>query len=397
MSSFPAIATLVFASIAATAHGSEQSGPQLDHAKQAPLPFAIQVHGNFKHMKHTGDYRPKVRLNDVVSAKGDYALGALSGMRGEITVIDGKPFVSVGSHASSRMLQGDAAQEQAALLVAAKARQWKEVSIPNDLSQSQFEAFVIETARKEGFDMAQPFPFMLSGELADYALHVVAAAPPTAGGHAHGGHAAQFSASGKSIKGRLLGFYSGPALSGVISHPNELFHVHIVDADQTLSAHVDAYGVRKLATLLLPVADANQRQQEVAARGALVMPFALDATTHVFSKTAQGGNMRVVAKSASDAEQIRLIRSHLRDIETHFARGDFSRPAAIHGETMPGLAELKRAKPGELAVRYVELPDGAELQFSSTQAPIFGAVHRWFDAQLADHGKDAKAGHAHQH
>ena len=44
-----------------------------------------------------------------------------------------------------------------------------------------------------------------------------------------------------------------------------------------------------------------QRQAEVAKLGADVMPFSLQATIHIFIKTAQGGTQRVVAKRATDA------------------------------------------------------------------------------------------------
>ena len=48
----------------------------------------------------------------------------------------------------------------------------------------------------------------------------------------------------------------------------------------------------------------GQRQADVARRGEQVMPFNLAATTHVFSKTDQGGVQQVVVKDASDAEQV---------------------------------------------------------------------------------------------
>jgi hypothetical protein len=88
---------------------------------------------------------------------------------------------------------------------------------------------------------------------------------------------------------------------------------------------------------------------------------------------------------------------HLREIEKHFAGGNFSSPAAIHGDAMPGLSVLKQAKPGEIRVRYRELSNGAELQFSSNKLSFINALHQWFDAQLSDHGKDAMAGYEHHH
>ena len=60
---------------------------------------------------------------------------------------------------------------------------------------------------------------------------------------------------------------------------------------------------------------------------------------------------RVVAKKESDATQTRLASEHLRDIEGEFNRGDFSAPSHIYGAGMPGLAQLKTARLGDIAIR----------------------------------------------
>ena len=141
------------------------------------------------------------------------------------------------------------------------------------------------------------------------------------------------------------------------------------------------------------------RQQAVRERSADVMPFDMAATTHVFTKTPTGGVQRVVAKSAADVRQIALVRVHLKDIATRFGRGNFAAPSHVHGEAMPGLAALRNAAAGDLRVRYHELRSGAEIRYSSANPATVDALHRWFDAQLADHGPDAVAGpgrHLHQ-
>jgi len=138
-----------------------------------------------------------------------------------------------------------------------------------------------------------------------------------------------------------------------------------------------------------------QRQHDVARRGADVMPFRLDATTHVFTKTRRGGVQKVVAKNPSDVAQVRLVRQHLRDIQRQFEHGDFSGPSHIHGEEMPGLAQLQAAPHGAITVAYQSVPAGAQLTYSSRDRKLVTALHRWFDAQLSDHGADAMAGHAH--
>ena len=154
------------------------------------------------------------------------------------------------------------------------------------------------------------------------------------------------------------------------------------------------------ASAYLPISawSANpQRIDDVARRGAEVMPFDLNATTHVFTKTPDGGVQSVVAKNPHDARQVRLIRSHLKDIQAQFRKGDFSGPSHIHGHDMPGLAQLQAARPGQVRMAYAELPDGAQLTYSTKAPELVTALHAWFDAQLSDHGPDAMAGHRHAH
>ncbi|MFS8064675.1 MAG: hypothetical protein ACMG5Z_08805 [Luteimonas sp.] len=140
-----------------------------------------------------------------------------------------------------------------------------------------------------------------------------------------------------------------------------------------------------------------QRQAEVARLGADVMPFSLKATTHVFTETDTGGVQQVVAKDAADAQQVKLIREHLREIRLQFLKGDFSAPAHIHGAEMPGLAVLEASRPGQIGIEYEDVEAGAKLTYGAADAKLVKALHQWFDAQLADHGSDATAGHPQHH
>ncbi|MGI8911628.1 MAG: aspartate carbamoyltransferase [Rubrobacteraceae bacterium] len=130
------------------------------------------------------------------------------------------------------------------------------------------------------------------------------------------------------------------------------------------------------------------RRQQVAEKGSGVMPFDLEATTHVYEKTENGGVQKVVADDPDDAGNVAAIREHLREEADAFGRGEFSDPASIHGRDMPGLAELE-AGAGRVEVSYEDLPDGAQIVLESEDPELVAAVHEWFDAQISDHGDDA--------
>jgi hypothetical protein len=130
------------------------------------------------------------------------------------------------------------------------------------------------------------------------------------------------------------------------------------------------------------------RQAAVAERGAAVMPFDLDRTSHIFETQPDGGLQQVVAHDPQDTTQITLIRGHLQEEAAKFQQGDFADPAAIHGDAMPGLAGL-RAGYAQIDVAYAELPNGAQIRYTTSDPAMVTALHTWFQAQLSDHGNHA--------
>lgn len=115
------------------------------------------------------------------------------------------------------------------------------------------------------------------------------------------------------------------------------------------------------------------------------MPFDLEATTHYFEPSEDGGLETVLADDPSDSEQIELIQQHLREEAAAFARGEFDDPAQIHGEDMPGLATLE-AKADQIGIEYRSRDDGAEIRFTTDDPILVTALHDWFAAQTSDHG-----------
>ena len=150
---------------------------------------------------------------------------------------------------------------------------------------------------------------------------------------------------------------------------------------------------RPLALLVLPLALACSsgpqaspaRRAEVAARGATVMPFDLQRTRHRFEPLADGGLQTVTANDPGDTAEVRLVREHLDAEAARFSRGDFADPRAIHGHGMPGVAELS-AGAARIQIGFAAIDGGARIRYTSTDAALVAALHRWFEAQRMDHG-----------
>ena len=131
------------------------------------------------------------------------------------------------------------------------------------------------------------------------------------------------------------------------------------------------------------------KQEHIHEMGQTVMPFDLNKTVHIFRMTDTGGVQSVVVKDAQNGDQIGLIRKHLQHEAKAFERGDYADPTSLHGATMPGVSELA-SHYQEITVSYSELPLGAAITFETQDKHLVTAVHRWFGAQLSEHGSDAR-------
>lgn len=234
-------AALLVLALAAFAFPATAQHTTVGPAPATPTgPFDVMVHGHYQNMMRHNDLTAKAGLAELPAAADGYALGALANRQGEITVVEGKQFVSLGTSAGGAIEARVPADAQATLLVTGKASQWTEIAVPHAMSQSDFEAFVVAEAAKAGISPHAPFPFLVRGAITDYVWHVLAA------------NQQDFVAEGKIAKGELVGFYSARALAGIATHPGEFFHVHYLNEGRSHGGHVDRYGVAAGSTLSLP-------------------------------------------------------------------------------------------------------------------------------------------------
>ncbi len=139
------------------------------------------------------------------------------------------------------------------------------------------------------------------------------------------------------------------------------------------------------------LASAQTVQEHVHGHGHDVMPFDLAKTVHVFRMTEDGGTQKVVVRSdPPDPEQVHMIQHHLMTEAAEFQKGNFADPSHLHGAAMPGLREMQEGA-ARMQITYDALPNGAEIRFRANDIKQITAIHRWFGAQLSEHGADAKA------
>lgn len=123
----------------------------------------------------------------------------------------------------------------------------------------------------------------------------------------------------------------------------------------------------------------------VQTRGADRRGMGVDQRTslHRFDALPNGGRIEL-QRARDDAAGVMAIRRHLRDIASAFAAGDFQTPAFVHMRQVPGTAVMA-AKRNVIAYVVRDLPRGAEVRITTTDARAVAAVHEFIAFQRSDH------------
>lgn len=132
-------------------------------------------------------------------------------------------------------------------------------------------------------------------------------------------------------------------------------------------------------------AGAGQNPASHDGRGAMVMGFDQNRTSHHFLLFTDGGAIDVSANDQSDAKNRDAIRSHLPHIAMMFGSGDFDAPMLVHNSaSVPGTKVMAERK-DRLRYEYVETPNGGRVNIVTTDPKALDAVHAFLKYQIDEH------------
>lgn len=200
----------------------------------------------------------RIALVEATSRPHLYAVGALAGLTGEVTLIDGEVVattVTEGHQLEPLELNHEL---QATLLVGSHISAWTDHTVSEAVPPQGFDAYIEQLANTQGIDLSSPFVFMVTGDFVDVRLHVIQGACPV---HAkmHGIELSHdekpFEASFSRRKGTLVGVFAKDA-AGDLTHPDSSTHTHIIfnqsTSDSKLTAHVEQIGLAAGSVIRLP-------------------------------------------------------------------------------------------------------------------------------------------------
>lgn len=225
--------------------------PQMQPMGDEPLhtqhqPYSVETFGAFRNLMMGGDFSAKVRLADAMAKHPTTGVGALADALGEITIYDGKLIVSYGYAPPS-----DTSSPSAALLAMASIDDWQSVPVERDVVPEEVNSFISVAAKTHGIDPTVSFPFEVKGNIGPYVMHVNAA--PTKSEHGVDlPMALTVQDKGDRLDSLVAGLYASLDLMGIATHGGERTHSHWVSIDRTKTAHLDRWGLRAGAFLLIP-------------------------------------------------------------------------------------------------------------------------------------------------
>ncbi|MBI4500988.1 MAG: hypothetical protein HY700_07485 [Gemmatimonadetes bacterium] len=119
------------------------------------------------------------------------------------------------------------------------------------------------------------------------------------------------------------------------------------------------------------------------ARGKTAMGVDQYTSRHQFDVLPDGGRIEL-QRDVDDPAGVAQIRRHLQRITKSFKAGDFTTPAFVHMQPVPG-ASVMAAKRGAITYTYHELPRGGEVRIVTHDPEALQAIEQFMAFQRQDH------------
>jgi acetolactate decarboxylase len=196
-----------------------------------------------------GDIGGKIALASLADRPHLYALGPRAGVSGEVTILDGVPWIA-------RVLDGRldvqrSFDHEACFLVYAEVAAWTESPQPAAMvGETALEAAVQHAARAGGLSVEEPFPFLIRAETATATIHVLDkrdGLPHTPARHDQA--KIRFQIDGEALD--VIGFHS-TRHRGVFTPGDSNLHMHLRTRSGRVSGHVEHLAIPAGAVIAVP-------------------------------------------------------------------------------------------------------------------------------------------------
>lgn len=192
-----------------------------------------------------GELGAKIKLDTIQNKTNLYGIGPLSYLTGEITIANGKSYVSKVT-SDSTMLVTETFNVSAPFFVYTNVKKWNSIKIPPSIkSILDIESFLDSISK----DIKHPFAFKLSGEVAHAKVHIQNLPEGTKVSSPKEAHQGQTNYSINNTEVEVVGFFS-TTHQGVFTHHDSFVHMHLISKDRKTMGHLDDIKINKMELLI---------------------------------------------------------------------------------------------------------------------------------------------------
>ncbi len=196
-----------------------------------------EIHGSLRSIMQ-GDLQAKFDLKVLNGKENIYGLGAVADLKGEIIVINSKPYIS--QVLGNEIVIDTTFNHKASLFAFNNIETWTNDTISDPLSMLDLE----ERITKKATDLKEPISFLLTCRVESLKWHVIDWQEGDSV-HTHQKHKnAGIHGEIKDENVLIFGFYSR-SHKGILTHRNSNLHMHFINKNKTISGHVDDLIIEK--------------------------------------------------------------------------------------------------------------------------------------------------------
>ncbi len=228
----------------------------LSCADAPPEPVRSAHYGTMREALRDGKTEGRVALDALELGPATYAVGALAGLAGEITIDGGEVWISTYDPATGlRTSQDERTGQQATMLFLAEAAgSWSAHTVAEDVAADAVDDFIGGLVEAAGHAPDAVVPIVVEGPLETLRMHVIAGGCPIRA-RMLGQELAQppFVFETAETSGRLIGIFARQA-GGTITHMGSDTHLHVriaIDGEPA-TGHVEVVGLGAGAVVRLP-------------------------------------------------------------------------------------------------------------------------------------------------
>jgi acetolactate decarboxylase len=202
-----------------------------------PLPAQngpVRATGAMRNTMFNGQLAGLIEL-DSLSLPGNFGIGPMEYLRGEVLVLDGEVYTSMVNNSGSILVSRDQGMK-APFFVHQTVKQWTEVQLPDSVVDlAGLDRFL--TARYAALN--EPFAFRLSGPFERVEVHIVNVPLGTVINGPDDAHRDNKHFQITGTQAEALGFFS-TAHKAVFTHHDTNIHVHAITVERDWMGHVEA-------------------------------------------------------------------------------------------------------------------------------------------------------------